>query len=324
MLALVIALGGSSAHAAKRYRVAVVTDVGGVVSDIVQRNLAGLRRARRDFDIEATLVTQPARTSFTSTFKSLARQRYDLVYGLFGPTAAGVVAAAKAYPDTLFAVGDVRIGERLGAWPPNVQGVAARDEEIGFVVGYLAGLMERRRPGPDTVGSVGGWTIPSVDRFIAGFRAGARHASSRIRLLNAYSYNFGDPEPCERIAEGQIAKGAGVVFNVAGGCGRGALEAARKHDVWGIGVDVDQSALGRHVLTSAVKDVGLMLYKTIEQVVQGRFEGGRDALYGLREGGLRLGRVSPGVPRAVITQTRRIERDIASGRIKGIPTALGS
>jgi basic membrane lipoprotein Med (substrate-binding protein (PBP1-ABC) superfamily) len=67
-----------------------------------------------------------------------------------------------------------------------------------------------------------------------------------------------------------------------------------------------------------------MLYETIEQVVQGRFEGGRDALYGLREGGLRLGRVSPDAPRAVIAKTRRIERDIASGRIKGIPTALQS
>ena len=36
------------------------------------------------------------------------------------------------------------------------RGRVAREEEIGFVVGYLAGLVERQRPGPDAVGSVGG------------------------------------------------------------------------------------------------------------------------------------------------------------------------
>jgi basic membrane protein A len=336
MTKLVVALGlclalvaasGAGAGVEKRYRVALVADIGGVEPAILQANLAGLRRAARDFDVEARVVVQPARTSWTSTFEALARQRYDLVLAPLGGNQAGAVAAAaRAYPDQRFVLGDTRRAEVrfvIGApVPANVQTVTAREEEIGFVVGYLAGLVERRRRGPDAVGSVGGWDIGAVVRFIAGYRAGARRASPRVRLLNAFAFNFWDPDTCERIADEQIARGAGVVFDVAGVCGLGALAAARQRGVFGIGVDVDQSSLGPHVLTSAVKDVGLMTYRTIELLVAGRFESGGDTLLGVREGALRLGRVSPRVPPPLVERALEIQRAVASGRISGIPTRL--
>jgi basic membrane protein A len=336
MTKLVVALGlclalvaanGASAIGAERYRIAFVLDPGGSEAPIAGANIDGLRRAARDFDVDVHIVVQPARTSWTSTFEALARQRYDLVLApLGGGQAAAVVAAAREYPDQRFVLGDTRRAEVrsiIGApVPANVQTVTAREEEIGFVVGYLAGLVERGRRGPDTVGSVGGWDVGSVVRFIAGYRAGARRASPRVRLLNAFAFNFWDPDPCERIADEQIARGAGVVFNVAGACGVGALAAARKHGAFGIGVDVDQSSLGSHVLTSAVKDVGFMTYRTIELLAAGRLEAGGDTVLGLREGALRLGRVSPRVPPPLGERALEIQRAIASGRISGIPTTF--
>lgn len=325
---VVVALGlaltaasGSGAEGAKRYRVAFVADVGGVKPPIMQQHLAGLRRAVRDFDVEVRIVVQPVRTSYTSTFEGLARQRYDLVISPFGSQMGAVLAAAATYPDQRFVVGDIRMAEVGVRWPANVQSVTARDEEVGFVVGYLAGLVERERSGPDAVGSVGGAKIPVVDRFIAGYRAGARRANPSIRVLNGYA-NFWDPDVCGRVAGAQIAKGIGVVFNVAGFCGLGTLAAARKHRIWGIGVDQDQSALGPHILTSAVKDLGLVTYRTIELLVQGRLETGGETLLGLREGVLRLGRVSPRVPRRLVKRTLALQRAIASGRIWEIPVTL--
>ena len=317
-----VATGGSGAEAAKRYRVAFVVDPGGVGYPIMQQNVAGLRRAVRDLGVEVRVVVQPIRTTWTSTFKGLARQRFDLVVAQANQVPA-VLDAARAYPDQRFVVGDARAADWGGSWPANVQGVSARAEEIGFVVGYLAGLVERRRPGRDAVGSVGGFRYPSVVRFIAGFRAGARRASPSIRLLNGYASNFADPDPCERVADAQIAKGVGVVFSVAGACGLGALDAARRHRIWGIGVDQDQSALGPHILTSAVKDFGLITYRTIELLVQGRLETGGDTFLGLRDGVLRLGRVSPRVPRRLIERTLEVQRSIVSGRIRDIPTSVG-
>ncbi len=320
LLAVAAALAaGSGASGAKQYRVAFVADPGGSQTPLGRANVRGLRRAARDFDVEIRVVVQPARTTWTSTFRELARQQYDLVIAPFSQQSGAVVAAANAYPEQRFLVHDSRAAPGF-PWPKNVQGYSAREEEIGFVVGYLAGLLERRRAGRDVVGSVGGWPVGSVDRFIAGFGAGARRASPQIRVMSAYAYNFWNPDPCRRIAETQIAKGAGVVFNVAGECGIGTLAAARTRDVLGIGVDQDQSALGPHVLTSAVKDVGLISYRSIELLVQGRLESGGDTTVGLKEGVLRLGRISPRVPPVLIARTRGIERAIVAGRIKDIPT----
>jgi basic membrane protein A len=315
---------GSGAHAAEQYRVAVVTETDGAATPIMQQAVAGLRRGARDFGVEVRIVVQPIRTSWTSTFEELARQRYDLVMASFPEQIDAVLAAARKYPEQRFLVGDSRAEQTGARWPANVQGLSAREEEIGFVVGYLAGLVERRRPGPDAVSSVGGGPVPAVDRFIAGYQAGARRASPGIRLMNTYAYNFWDPDPCQRIAEAQIAKGVGVVFDVAGGCGFGALTAARTHDVWGVGVDQDQSSLGPYILTSAVKDLGRIMYRAIQLLVQGRLDTGGDTTLGLKDGVLRLGRVSPRVPHALVARTRRIERAVASGRIKGIPTKVGT
>ena len=51
---------------------------------------------------------------------------------------------------------------------------------------------------------------------------------------------FNDQAKCHETALNQIQQGSRVVFQVAGGCGLGALQAAKENKVWGIGVDADQ------------------------------------------------------------------------------------
>lgn len=316
-----VVASGSDADVGKRYRIALVVDQAGDTPVAVQYR-AGLRRASRDFGVEVRVVVQPVRTSFTSTYRSLARESYDLVIAGTYTSAAAAIAVARLSPETSFALPDVRSGETGLALPPNVAAFGFREEEVGFVVGYLAALEERLRPGPDKIGSVGGLKAPPVDRFIAGYLAGARRARPQIRYVNRYAGTFVDQESCRRVATEQIAKGAGVVFAVAGRCGLGALAAAKQHGIWGIGVDQDQSALGAHVLTSAVKRFDAVVYRTIELLVRGRLVTGQDTLLGLREGVLELGTVSPRVPRALVDQALRVEGQIESGRITDIPTRV--
>ena len=54
--------------------------------------------------------------------------------------------------------------------------------------------MEKRRPGRDVIGSVGGYKFPGVDRWIVGYRAGAKKADPGIVTLNTYSNNFSNPD----------------------------------------------------------------------------------------------------------------------------------
>ena len=112
--------------------------------------------------------------------------------------------------------------------------------------------------------SVGGQKIPPVDRYIAGFQAGARRREPAVKTLNGYSQDFVDQAKCKEIALNQIARGSKVVFQVAGQCGLGALDAAKEQNVCGIGVDADQAFLGDHVLTSALKRVDVAVFQTIQ------------------------------------------------------------
>ncbi len=49
-------------------------------------------------------------------------------------------------------------------------------EEAGYLAGYLAALMEKRRPGRDVIGSVGGYKFPGVDRWILALPGGREKA----------------------------------------------------------------------------------------------------------------------------------------------------
>ncbi len=66
-------------------------------------------------------------------------------------------------------------------------------------------------------------------------------------VLVDYSQDFIDQAKCQDRANAQIAKGSDIVFQVAGQCGLGALDAAKTKGVWGIGVDADQAYLGDHI-----------------------------------------------------------------------------
>ena len=146
------------------------------------------------------------------------------------------------------------------------------------------------------MGVVGGEPIPPVEEFVIGFRAGARLASPGVQVLVGYSRDFVDPTKCAAVARRQIARGAGAVFDVAGGCGPGTLAAAKAAGVWGIGVDFDRSGLGPFILTSVIKRYDRAFATLMRGARSGRLAFGKTTILGLRSGGTELGRISPRVP----------------------------
>ena len=92
-------------------------------------------------------------------------------------------------------------------------------------------------------------------------------------MLIGYSQDFVAQDKCKTVAQNQIGQGSQVEFQVAGGCGLGALNAARQAGIWGIGVDVDQYALAKNVLTSALKRVDIGIFDAIQQAKAGQVQG---------------------------------------------------
>jgi basic membrane protein A len=304
-------------------KIGLVTDIGGL-DDRSFNFLAnkGLKQAERELGVQGRVVVSRSNADYIPNLSSLGSKKYDLVIAVGFLMADAVDTVAKRFPDANFAIIDFPQGD-LKSKPANVRGLLFKEQEAGYLVGYLTGLLVKREAGSrQVIGSVGGQKIPPVDRYIAGYRAGAKAANPDIETLNAYSQDFVDQAKCKEVALDEIGRGARVIFQVAGQCGLGALSAAQEKNVRGIGVDADQAYLGKHVLTSALKKVDVAVFQTIRSVQEESFEGGEDTVFDVASGGVGLGEIASDVPADLVSQVNRVQDRIAAGEIKNIPETV--
>ncbi len=295
----------------------LVTDIGGL-NDRSFNFLAnkGLEDAESELGIEGRVLISKSNGDYVPNLTTLAQQQFDLSISVGFLMGEATATVAGKLPDTNFAIVDFPAAGLKGK-PQNVEGLLFKEQEAGYLAGYLAGLWAKDN-NADTVSSVGGQKIPPVDHYIAGFAAGAEKASPGIKVLNAYSQDFVDQAKCKEIALDQISQGSKVVFQVAGQCGLGALDAAKEKGVQGIGVDADQAYLGDHILTSALKKVDVAVFDAIKRVQDGSFKGGTDVIATVENGGVGLGKIGPAGEKYA-DQIKEITDQIASGEITDIP-----
>jgi basic membrane protein A and related proteins len=312
---LAAAPNSEAARDATPARIGLVSDVGRFNDrSFNQSALEGLNRARRQLGVQTRAVESRAASDYIPNLATLARLRYvPIAVGFL--LAEATNTAAEQFPNSRFAIIDYSVKVPPFHSNRNVRGLTFNTNENSYMIGCLAALMARRAGG-NTISAVGGIKLPTVDIFIAGYRAGARRCVRGTVVLIGYSQDFVAQDKCKEVALNQIARGSRVIFQVAGGCGLGALDAARERGRWGIGVDRDQRFLGRHILTSAVKRVDQSVFLTALAVKNGTFRGGVDAVFNLKNAGVSVGRIDPRVPRAFIRQMNALRPLIISGRIK--------
>src|SRR5258708_36522394 len=124
------------------------------------------------------------------------------------------------------------------------------------------------------ISAVGGVSIPPVNHYIAGYKWAATMEDPGIKVLVGYSNDFADPAKCKNVAANQISAKSDILFQVAGGCGLGVLQAAGQAGVYSVGVDADQKDQDASVIASALKKVDVATYTAIKNVVNGQFTGG--------------------------------------------------
>lgn len=309
------------------FKVALVTDIGGL-DDRSFNFLAnkGLQDAKKKLGVEGRVFISKSDRDYIPNLSTAARQGYNLVISVGFLMGDATAAVAKRFPKTKFAIIDNSgAAKDLKGKPTNVRGLLFKEQEAGYLVGYLAARQVVAKPfqGQTKLGAVGGLKIPPVDRFIAGYYAGAKKASAKVTVTHAYSQDFVDQAKCKEHALAQIADGAGAVFQVAGQCGLGVLSAAKEKGVFGIGVDADQGYLGAHVMTSATKKVDVAVYKSIQaaKASGANFRTGFNAIFTVKNGGVGYGKISARISPALKAAVENIRKQIASGAIKGIPQA---
>src|SRR5204862_3234678 len=115
-------------------------------------------------------------------------------------------------------------------------------------------------------------------------------ANPKVTVILSYANDptFSDQAKCKETALNQIQKKTRVIFAVAGGCGLGALNAAKEAKLWGIGGDVDQGDLGSFMLTRALEDGAAAVYLTTKEFKANPtgFKGGFDKILNVKNGAL--------------------------------------
>jgi len=311
-------MGGSSAPKADAITVALISDIGKFNDrGFNQNQLAGLNKAKTNLKVNTLAKQSNSVSDYIPNMTTAVRQKANLVISAGFLLADATATMAKKFPDTHFAITDFPVeaepftvkGKLV---TPNVEGLTYAANEGGCLVGVLA-ARKAAEAGKKTIGAVGGIKIPPVDIWIAGYKQCAQLAVPGTKVLVGYSQDFVATDKCKTVAENQLAQGAQVLFQVAGGCGLGTIKAADEAGKWSIGVDVDQYKLGKRVLTSAIKRVDNGVYQAIQQEKAGKFAGGSDLVFNLKNGGIGLGQMNPAVTAADKAAINGFKARIISG-----------
>lgn len=300
--------------------VGLVTDVGGL-NDRSFNHLAylGLRESAARWGIKYRVLQSKTANDYIPNLTRFVTDRAALIIAIGFSMRNAVYQVASVHPEIKFALVDATPVDNTGTLHPlpNVADLYFKEQESGYLVGVVAGLMEKQHVGKavhGVIGWLGGGVIPQVTHYLAGYVAGARRVDPSIRVVGAYAPGFSDTRAGEALATHQINQGADILFQVAAQTGLGYLSVAQAHDLYGIGVDTDQSYLGPVVVTSAVKHVDVAARLTVGSVVNGTFSGG-DHRYGLAQGATGFAPPARVVPAGIVAQANAYARQIARGAI---------
>lgn len=277
MAALMLMSMAISANAEETFRVAMVTDTGGINDQSFNALAwAGLQRAREELGCEVSYLESVTEADYGPNLETLYDEGYDLIICIGWMMADALAEAASAHPEQMYAIID------NGTVGENVVGVNFATEQCSYLVGVAAAAMTET----NNVGFVIGMVSPLMNTFGYGYYAGVRDTNPDCVLQSYNANSYGDAAGGKAATVAMYANGADIVFHAAGGTGTGVIEAAKEQGKLAIGVDQDQAYLAPEaVLTSAMKRVDNGVYNLCAALVEGTLVAG-DTMYTLADGGV--------------------------------------
>lgn len=288
----------------------MVTDVGGLgdrsFNDSAYR---GLVRARSDLGAYVQVLQSRSAADYQPNLDALTNLHVKMIYAIGFLMSLDLDQIAKQNPAQHYAIVDAVVDD------PNVVSVTFREQDGSFLAGALAAMMSTTHH----IAFLGGQDIPLLQKFEAGYVAGAREIDPRTTVDVKYIGSFDDVASGQELSNLLFNSGADVVYQAAGKAGLGAIDAVRhRQGDYVIGVDSDQDALAPgKVLTSMVKKVDVAVFDVADALRRSRPLAGHLVL-GLKQHA--VGLTDFRYTRSVIGNARlarldRIERAIESGTI---------
>lgn len=263
-------------------KVGMAYDVGGRGDQSFNDSAAaGLDKAKSEGVIadsqESEAEDGEAETAREERLRTFAENGFDPVIAVGFAYAAALTKVAEEYPDVHFAI----IDDSSLADVPNVASLVFAEEQGSFLVGAAAALKSES----GHIGFIGGVETPLIQKFQAGYQAGAEAVNPDIEIDVKYLTQvpdfsgFGDPAKGKTAAQGMYDGGADIVYHAAGGSGGGVFEAAQEAGAKAIGVDSDQyntadPSVQDVIMTSMLKNVDVAVYNYLSSIDGDTFPSG--------------------------------------------------
>ncbi len=309
-----LAASGCSMHrrapAPGQLTLGMVTDVGGLgdrsFNDSAYR---GLVRARSDLNAYVQVLQSRSAADYQPNLDALTNLHVDMIYAIGFLMSLDLDQIAKQNPSQRYAIIDAVVDD------PNVVSVTFREQDGSFLAGALAAMMSKTHH----IAFLGGQDIPLLQKFEAGYIAGAHEVDPKTVVDVKYIGSFDDVASGQELSNLLLNSGADIIYQAAGKAGLGAIEAVKHRDnVYAIGVDSDQDGLAPgKVLTSMVKKVDVAVFDVAQAIQQRKPLSGHIVL-GLKQHAVgltdfRYTRESIGAVR--LAKLAAIQRAIEDGRI---------
>ncbi|MBM7579916.1 BMP family lipoprotein [Jeotgalibacillus terrae] len=321
--------GGEGTEETSDFKVAMVTDTGGVDDKSFNQSAwEGLQQFGADNGLEEgtdgyTYFQSNSDADYVTNMNTAVRNDFDLVFGVGFLLNQALTEVASQNPDTNFAlIDDVSEGD-------NVASITFKEHEGSFLVGVAAGMATES----DQIGFVGGVESDLINKFAAGFQAGVEAVNPDADVQIEFAGDFNDAARGQQIAASMYGSGVDVIYHAAGGTGNGVFTEAKNlkqqdpdRQVWVIGVDRDQWEEGQVgednvTLTSMVKRVDVAVQDISTRAMEGDFPGGEVIEYGIQEDGIAISDSQDNLSQEILDEIANYREQIVNGEIE-VPSTL--
>lgn len=249
--------------------------------------VVGLNMAKEDYDINLSILEhQNNPEKFELSLVEAAENGNDIIMGS-SFLAETIEKNAEKYPDISFVLYDGEIDWTKGNYN-NVVCITYESNQASFLAGYAAASLSKS----ETIGVLAGMDLAMNNDFIVGYIEGALLYNPNIKVAVEYVGSFADAKQGELLAKNMIDQGVDVLFNVAGGSGKGLFKAVVEEGIMAIGVDIDQATafefkgekdLAASIFTSVLKRVDHSLYEAVGLYQDQGLRYGQTIRLGLKE-----------------------------------------
>jgi basic membrane protein A and related proteins len=334
---------------APKIKVGEVTDMGGVDDKSFNASAwKGVTDAMAALPVDGKYLESAQQSDYAKNIQQMLTEKQDLIITVGFLLGVDTATSAKANPDQKFAIIDYTYPD---CWPgavegkdcgsatdvPNVRGLAFQTDEAAMLAGYLAAGMTKT----GKVGTFGGIALPTVTIFMKGFEAGVKYYNQQkgtsVQVVGwddatqagLFTGNFNSTDDGKAFAESLVQEDVDIVMPVAGPVGLGsAAYCQTSGKCMLIGVDTDWFVSANEYanveLSSVMKKIDVAVYKTVEDVVKGKFTGGT-VTYTLKDGGVDLApfhNFDSQVSDTLKAEIKQLKADIISGAVT-VDGALG-